>query len=175
MVKILDKEFVPYINKDKIALRTKELAYEISEKYKGKNPVFVSVLNGAYVFTADLLKEVNIPCQVEFIKVKSYQGTKSTGNVEWLLDLTSDLNGRDIILVEDIIDTGLTLKSILGRLKLMSPKSVSIATLFFKKDSFAEDYDIDYIGFDIENKFIVGYGLDYEEYGRNLKEIYILK
>ena len=139
-----------------------------------KNPLFLGVLNGAFIFAADLMREVTIPCEISFVKLASYQGITSTGKVHEVLGINEDLTGRHIIVVEDIVDTGRTMKQMIESLGTRNPASVSICSLFVKPDKLEEDIDIKYPCFSIPNDFIVGYGLDYDQQGRNLKEIYTL-
>ncbi len=171
-IKILDKEFVPYLSETEIDSAVEKVARQINADYQGKNPLFLVVLNGAFMFASDLLKKVDIPCEVSFVKLSSYQGTASTHTVRELIGLDHSIKDRDIIVVEDIIDTGITMAATLPGLRNFQAKSVRLATLLHKPDAFLKDFEIAYIGIKIPNKFVVGYGLDYDGYGRNLKEIY---
>ena len=150
------------------------MAKKIAEDYKDETPIFIGVLNGAFMFVADFLKEYQHPCEVSFVKLSSYQGLTSTGIVETLLDLPENIEGRSVIILEDIIDTGRTLKELIHLFANSNVKEFKIASLFYKSEIYNGEYTIDYIGIDIPNKFIVGYGLDYNELGRNLKEVYQL-
>jgi len=174
VIEILDLKFQPYISSEKIDRVVGDLARRINEDYQGKNPLFLSVLNGSFIFTSDLLKKISLLCNIEFVRLKSYDGTQSTENVREVLGLNVDIKNRDIIVIEDIVDTGHTLAHFIVYLKTREPKSIKLASLIFKKEAFQKDFELDYVGFEIENKFIVGYGLDYNEYGRNLDSIYQL-
>lgn len=173
-IKIHDKEFEPYLTADVIQQRIQEVAKKISEDYAGKRPLFVAVLNGSFMFAADLFKYLEIEAEICFIKLSSYKGTQSTGKVITTIGLDDDLFGRDVILIEDIVDTGKTLHNFLPRLIHQQPKSLRLATLLHKPEATEHPLELDYIGFVIPNKFVVGYGLDYDGLGRNLKEIYQL-
>ena len=174
-MKIKDKEFSLFIHQDKIEQRVKELADQISKNYEGHDPVFVPLLNGAFLFASDLIKEISVPCQVSFIKTASYSGTASTGIVRKIIGLDLDLQSRHVILVDDIVDTGLTMESVFEEVKAMNPASIEITTLLLKPEALQKQLEIKYVGFTIPNNFVVGYGLDYEGYGRNVKDIYKLK
>lgn len=174
IVKIKDKTFETSISEADIKTRIKEVAARINKDMADKNPLFLGVLNGAFIFAADLMREVTIPCEISFVKLASYQGITSTGKVHEVLGINEDLTGRHIIVVEDIVDTGRTMKQMIESLGTRSPASVSICSLFVKPDKLEEDIDIKYPCFSIPNDFIVGYGLDYDQQGRNLKEIYTL-
>jgi len=173
-IQILDLKFKPYISAAEIDNKVGNIAKRIDEDYLGKTPLFICILNGSFIFASDLLKKVSVPCNIEFIRLKSYEGTSSTEKVREVLGLNSGIKGRDIIIVEDIVDTGHTLAHFFEYVKTYEPKSIKLASLIFKKEAFQKDFKIDYLGFEIENKFIVGYGLDYNEYGRNLDAIYQL-
>lgn len=173
-VKILDKTFETSISETVIKQRVKELAQQISRDMEGKNPLLLGVLNGSFVFVADLMREITIPCEVSFVKLASYQGVTSTGKVREVLGINEDLNGRHIIIVEDIVDTGRTMKQMIESLGTRQPASVRICTLFVKPEKLEVQLNIDYAAFSIPNDFIVGYGLDYDQQGRHLKEIYTL-
>ena len=149
-----------------------ELGRKISEDYKDKNPLFLVMLNGAFMFASQLFKELTIDCETSFVKYSSYEGTQSTCEVKELIGLNSSLEGRDIVIVEDIIDSGFTMNCLLQKLAAMKVSSARIATMLFKPNAFKFDYKIDYIGMNIGNEFIVGYGLDYNEHGRNYGSIY---
>ena len=174
IVKIKDKTFKTSIPEAEIKQRVKELADQISHDMEGKNPLLLGVLNGSFIFAADLMREITIPCEISFVKLASYQGTTSTGKVHEVLGINEDLTGRDVIIVEDIVDTGRTMKQMVESLGVRHPASVQICTLFVKPDKLEEELDIRYAAFSIPNDFILGYGLDYDQQGRNLKEIYTL-
>ncbi len=169
-----DLSFKLMISETEIQQRLAELGARISERYEGRKPVFLAVLNGAFIFAADLLRACNIDCEVSFIKLKSYQGTRSSGQVVEHIGLEQRLEGRPVILLEDIIDSGRTLTQFLPRLRELGPSSVEIATLLYKPDSLEYDLPVDYIGFEIPPRFVIGYGLDYDGIGRNLPAIYQL-
>lgn len=173
-IKVKDLQFEPFISNHLIEARVTELANRLTVDYHGKNPLFLSVLNGSFMFTSDLMKSFLSPCEISFIKLASYEGMESTGNVQALIGLNNQIENRDIIIIEDIVDTGNTVKKILDLVKDHKPASVKILTLLFKPEAFQEDFEIDYVGFEIENKFVVGYGLDYDGYGRNLDQIYVV-
>jgi len=173
-VKIKDKTFKTSFTEDEIKKRIKEVAARISKDMEGKNPLFIGVLNGSFIFAADLMREVTIPCEISFVKLASYQGTTSTGKIKEVLGINEDLTGRHLVIVEDIVDTGQTMKQMIESLGTRNPASVHICTLFVKPDKLLEPIDIEYACFSIPNDFIVGYGLDYDQQGRNLKEIYTL-
>lgn len=174
IVQIKDKTFKTSIPEADIKQRIADVAARINHDLAGKNPLFLSVLNGAFMFTADLLRGVTIPCEVSFVKLASYEGVVSTGKVKEVIGLNVDISGRDVVIVEDIIDTGRTMRQMLDTLSVRNPASIRICTLFVKPDKLQEHIDIDYAAFSIPNDFIVGYGLDYDQQGRNLKEIYTL-
>lgn len=172
MITIHDKNFVPYITEAKIKERVKAIAAEISSDYAGKKPLFVAILNGAFMFASDLFKELNIEAEIAFIKLASYKGTTSTGKVLTAIGLDADIHDRHVIIVEDIVDTGKTLNTFLPTLEHSQPKSLKLVTLLHKPEATVFPIRIDYLCFSIPNKFVVGYGLDYDGLGRNLKEIY---
>jgi hypoxanthine phosphoribosyltransferase len=174
-VKLLDKEFEVSIPSEKIQSIVAEMAKKINNDYKDKNvPLFISILNGSFMFTADLFKHIDFTCEVTFLKLTSYRGTSSTGSVRQLIGVNESIEGRDVIVLEDIVDTGITIEQILGQLKSFEPASVKVATLLFKPEAYQKEMEIDYIGMEIPNDFIVGYGLDYDGLGRNLADIYTL-
>ncbi|MND23663.1 Hypoxanthine-guanine phosphoribosyltransferase [compost metagenome] len=175
MITLHDKSFEPYIKEVAIQNRINAIAEQISDDYKGKTPVFISMLNGAFWFTADLLKNYDGNCEVSFVKFKSYHGTESTGTVTQSVGIDVDLSGRDIIILEDIVDTGKTLSVFLDELFKHTPASVKIASLLLKPNALKYPIKVDYTGFEIPNDFIVGYGLDYDGLGRNYKDIYVVK
>ena len=171
-IKVLDKEFKLYIPQEEIETVIKDMANQINEEYKDKNPLFLVMLNGAFMFASQLFKELTIDCETSFVKYSSYEGTQSTCEVKELIGLNSSLEGRDVVIVEDIIDSGFTMKCLLEKLHSMKVSSVKVATMLFKPNAFKFDYKIDYIGLNIGNEFIVGYGLDYNQHGRNYASIY---
>jgi len=164
--------FEIYLDQDRIRTRIEELGIEISKDYKGKNPLFISVLNGSFVFAADLLRKIDIESEISFVKLSSYKGVQSTGVILEKIGLQQDLEGRHVIILDDIVDTGLTAKFLKDMLSENNSKSVEIASLLVKTEIFKNRYQIRYIGFQVENKFLVGYGMDYDEQGRNLPSIY---
>ncbi|MCR5513173.1 MAG: hypoxanthine phosphoribosyltransferase [Prevotella sp.] len=174
IVKIKDKTFKTSITQEEIQQRIKSLAARINEDMAGKNPLFLSVLNGSFMFTADLLRQVTIPCEVSFVKLASYDGVLSTGKIKEVIGLNDDITGRTVVIVEDIVDTGRTMRKMLNSLTVRHPKEIHICTLFVKPEKLEEPLDIEYAAFSIPNDFIVGYGLDYDQQGRNLNEIYTL-
>ncbi len=171
-VQVRDKVFEVSIPEAEIMRRVAEVAAQIDADMAGRNPLFLAVLNGSFVFAADLLRGVTTPCEITFVRMSSYAGTESTGKVRELIGLTEDIAGRDVVIVEDIIDSGLTMVSLLDMLKAKNPKSVSIAALLVKPGNLKVQLDIPYCCFEIPNDFIVGYGLDYDGEGRNLRSIY---
>ncbi|MCK5857484.1 MAG: hypoxanthine phosphoribosyltransferase [Bacteroidales bacterium] len=171
-ITLKDKSFRINISEADILTQVKRVANEINQDLNGKKPLFLVVLNGAFMFAADLMKNIAIDCEISFVKLASYQGTHSTEKVKELIGLNEDLEGRTIVVVEDIVDTGITMEGIIKDLFAKGVKEVRIATLLFKPQAFQKDYKVDYIGMDIPNDFIVGYGLDYDGLGRNFKDIY---
>ena len=174
-IKIKDKEFVPMISEAEIKERVKAVAQQISKDMEGKNPLLLAVLNGSFVFAADLMREITIPCEISFVKLASYQGTTSTGKVKEVIGINEDLSGRTIIIVEDIVESGLTMKRMIESIGTRNPESVNICTLLLKPDRLKTDLDIKYVAVSIPNDFILGYGLDYDQQARGLKDIYVLK
>jgi hypoxanthine phosphoribosyltransferase len=174
-IKVLDKEFVPYLLEKEIQEKITALAVQLNKDYAGKKPIFLSILNGSFLFTADLFKQITIEAEVCFIKLASYKGMSSSGNVITAIGLEANVSGRDIIILEDIIDTGKTLHHYLPQLISSSPASVKVAVLLNKKEALQFPVQVDYSCFEIPNKFVVGYGLDYDGLGRNSKDIYQLK
>ncbi|WKV13589.1 hypoxanthine phosphoribosyltransferase [Marivirga harenae] len=174
MLKILDKEFVPYISAEDIQSRIKEMGAKISTSYKGTKPLLISVLNGSFIFTADLIRTIDTPIEVTFIRVASYEALKTTGKVREILGLTENVFGRDILILEDIVDTGTTLQHLSEAFQDLGTKSIKVATLLHKPDAQEKASKPDFVGFEIPNKFVIGFGLDYEGMGRELKEIYQL-
>ncbi len=173
-IQVFDKHFEPYITVQQITEQVAKLAGQINEDYKDKRPLFIAILNGSFMFASDLFKELAIEAEICFIKLASYKGTKSTGNVITSIGLDIPLNGRHVIIVEDIVDTGKTLNEFLPQLINQQPASLKIAALLHKPEALKYPLTIDYLGFEVPNKFLLGYGLDYDGLGRNLKEIYTL-
>ncbi|MBL1231561.1 MAG: hypoxanthine phosphoribosyltransferase [Flavobacteriales bacterium] len=173
-ITIKDKTFKPYISAEELHTSISKVANEINTHYSGKSPIFIGVLNGSFMFMSDLLKEINLQCTVSFVKLASYEGITTTGKVNELIGLNEDLEGQDIILVEDIVDTGNTLVKLYEILQNKKVNSIKIASLLFKPEAYHKPYPIDYIGKEIPNAFVLGYGLDYDGYGRNLSSIYVL-
>ena len=163
------------VSEEDIKKRVKELAEQINKDYKDKSPIFVGILNGCYVFMADLLREVTIDTEVDFVKIRSYESDSSTGTIKFRKDISADINNRHIIIVEDIIDSGFTINFLVNRLKGSGPKSVAVASILFKKEIAKIDFEVDYVGFEIPPEFVVGYGLDYNEKYRNLKDVMVLE
>ncbi|HDO27871.1 MAG TPA: hypoxanthine phosphoribosyltransferase [Bacteroidetes bacterium] len=171
-IQIHDKKFEPYLTFEEIDRAIQQIADRLNKELKDKNPLFIPILNGAFMFAADLFKKLNFPCEVSFVKFASYVGTSSSENVKQLIGLNHDIKGRSVVIVEDIIDSGLTIHKILDLLEQNQVKDVKIATLLLKPDAFKGTYKVDYVGLNIPNDFIVGYGLDYNQQGRNYKDIY---
>ena len=171
-VTIKDKTFQTSIPEDEILKHVKAVAERINHDMADKHPLFLAVLNGAFVFAADLMRFITIPCEISFVKLASYQGTISTGKIREVLGINEDLTGRHVIIIEDIVDTGLTMKQMIESLGTRNPASVHICTLLLKPDKLKVDLDIEYAAMEIPNDFIVGYGLDYDQEGRNLRDIY---
>jgi hypoxanthine phosphoribosyltransferase len=171
---VKDKQFELMIPDKEIMIAVKKLAQKIYLDYRNANPLFVSVLNGSFIFAADLLRELQLQAEIEFIKISSYQKTER-GELQVHLDLKSEVNGRPIIILEDIVDTGNTINYLLQYLKDKDCKSIEIATLLLKPDIFDYSFPVKYVGIEIENKFVIGYGLDYDGFGRNLKHLYKVK
>lgn len=172
IVKIKDKTFKISIPEAEILKHVKEVADRINRDMADKNPLFLAVLNGAFMFAADLMKMITIPCEISFVKLASYQGVISTGSVREVIGINEDLNGRTVIIIEDIVDTGLTMKRMMESIGTRNPASVDICTLLLKPEKLQEPLDVKYVAMEIPNEFIVGYGLDYDQQGRNLRDIY---
>ncbi len=175
MITLKDKCFVPFLTADEIVQKVHELGIKISDDYDKKEPILLGVLNGSFMFLSDLAKQITIPTIISFIKIASYEGESSTGMVKNLIGLQIDLKGRDVIIVEDIVDTGLSMAHLLELIWEHHPASIRIVTLLHKPEAMKHKVMLDYVGFEIPNKFVVGYGLDYDGLGRNLPEIYQLK
>lgn len=173
-LQVFDKHFEPYITAQQIKEQIAKLAGQMNADYKDKRPLFIAILNGSFMFASDLFKELTIEAEICFIKLASYKGTKSTGNVITSIGLDIPLKDRHVIIVEDIVDTGKTLNEFLPQLANQQPASMKIAALLHKPEALKYPLTIDYLGFEVPNKFLLGYGLDYDGLGRNLKEIYTL-
>lgn len=169
---ISNKNFKPYLTEEEIALTVKRMAAEISRDFKGKNPIFVAILNGSFIFASDLLRQLDFDCELSFVKLMSYQDTHSTGIVSELIGLKENIHGRHVVILEDIVETGRTISTLLKILSAHNPAVIKIASLLVKPHLFKEDVTIDYQGFEVPDYFIVGYGLDYNGYGRNFPDIY---
>ena len=174
VIQIKDKKFAISIPESEILKRVDAVAQRINHDLKGKNPLFLPVLNGSFMFAADLMKRITIPCEISFVKLASYQGTTSTGKVTEVIGINEDLSGRTVVIVEDIVESGLTMKRMIETLGTRAPASVQICTLLQKPEKLEVELDIDYVAMEIPNDFIVGYGLDYDQQGRNLPDIYTL-
>lgn len=171
-VKVRDKEFSLFLNEEDIAKGVEQVAEMINLDMQGRDPLFLCVLNGAFIFASDLMKKITVDCEISFVKLSSYVGTKTTNTVRELIGLDQVLTGRTVVVIEDIVDTGITMSYTLRKLRELGASDVRIATLLFKPEAFKKDYAIDYVGIVIPNEFIVGYGLDYDGHGRNLPKIY---
>ena len=174
IIQVKDKRFAVSIPSERIQAEVKRVAEQINKDYEGQSPIFLAVLNGSFVFAADLLREITLPCEVSFVRLASYQGVSTTGTIREIMGLNLDITGRPIIIVEDIVDTGLTMAHMLDTLKTHNPSSIDICTLLLKPGKLQVDLDIRYCCLQIPNDFIVGYGLDYDGFGRNTKDIYTL-
>ncbi|KQB44121.1 Hypoxanthine-guanine phosphoribosyltransferase [Flavobacterium daejeonense] len=175
MVQLHDKQFVPFISAEEIDFAIQKMVAQIEDDFADEIPVFIGVLNGSFMVVSDFVKKYSKPCEVSFLKMASYNGLTSTNEVKELIGLNQDLTGRSVVVIEDIIDTGHTIVELKALIKKQNPKHFKIATLFFKPEAYKKDVKIDYIGIQIPNKFIVGFGLDYDGLGRNLPEVYQLK
>lgn len=171
-LQVKDKKFAVSIPEAEILKQVKRVAGEINRDYDGREPLFLAVLNGAFIFAADLMKEVVLPSEIQFIKLASYEGTTSTGAVTETIGMTADISGRDVVIIEDIVDTGLTMQHLVDNLSARSPRSIAICSLLVKPANLKIDLDIRYKCFEIPNDFILGYGLDYDGFGRNTRDIY---
>lgn len=175
MIQLHDKEFVPFISAEEIDFAIKQMAAQVEDDFRDETPVFVGVLNGAFMVVSDFMKHYKGPCEVSFVKMASYEGMSSSNELKQLIGLNQDLTGRTVVIIEDIIDTGVTIEGLKEMFKRQNVKHFKIATLFFKPEAYKKDIKIDYVGIRIPNKFIVGFGLDYDGLGRNLPEVYQLK
>jgi hypoxanthine phosphoribosyltransferase len=174
-VTLHDKNFDLFIDENAIKVAISALAQQINKDYEGKNPLFLGILNGSFLFAADLFRLIQGNAEISFLKMASYQGTTTTGKINELIGLNEDISNRHVIIIEDIVDTGITLEKIITNLETKKPASIAIATLLFKPAAYQKSIPVNYIGLKVANDFLVGYGLDYDGLGRNLKEIYKLK
>ena len=174
IVKVHDKHFIPFISEEEISRQVSRIAHEMNRDLAQKDPIFLGILNGAFMFASDLSKQLTFPCQITFLKLASYSGTQSTGRVKQLIGINMELKNRVVVVLEDIVDTGVTLETILMQLSGFQPSEIQVATFLHKPEATVREVKLDYVGMEIPNDFIVGYGLDYDGYGRNLKEIYQL-
>ena len=174
IVKIKDKTFRTFIPEDQIAERVKAVAERINKDLADKNPLFLAVLNGSFIFAADLMRNITKPCEISFVKLASYQGTTSTGVIKEVIGLNEELAGRTVVILEDIVDTGFTIKRMIETLGTRGPESVHVCTLLLKPGKLQVPLNVEYVAMEIPNDFIVGYGLDYDQQGRNLRDIYTL-
>lgn len=173
-IKVLDKTFETYLSAETIQNRITEIAKEINEDYAGKKPVFLAILNGSFMFASDLFKQITIEAEITFVKLASYEGTTTTGKVKQAIGLNTDLKDRHVIIIEDIVDTGHTMAQFLPELEKSHPASIKLAVFLHKPEATLVPITIDYCCFSIPNKFVLGYGLDYDQLGRNLPELYQL-
>lgn len=171
-IQIHDKYFGIFLEEELILSRVKELAQAISIDFAGTQPLFIAVLNGSFIFAADIIKSISFPCEIQFVKVSSYHGAQSSGKVQQVLGLNQNIKGRKVIIIEDIIDSGLTIDFLRTDLLAQEPESISICSLLLKPKALKVKLDVHYIGFEVENHFLVGYGLDYDGLGRNLRHLY---
>jgi len=174
VIQVHDKFFQPYLTADQIDMQVRRMAGEINRDYKGMRPLFIAILNGSFMFASDLFKHLDIEAEISFIKLSSYKGTSSTGHVVQAIGLLESLKGRQVIILEDIVDTGKTLSDFMPQLIEQEPASLKVAAFLHKPEAQSHPLDIHYLGFSVPNKFLLGYGLDYDGLGRNLKEIYQL-
>ena len=174
VLQVKDKLFEPYLTAEEINGQVQRLAAEINRDYEGKKPLFIAILNGSFMFASDLFKAITIPAEICFVKLASYEGTSSTGNLVTAIGLTTDIKDRYVVILEDIIDTGMTLSKFIPELASRGPRSIRVCALLHKKEATTHPVEISYLGFTIPNRFVLGYGLDYDGLGRNLKEIYQL-
>lgn len=173
-IKVKDKEFSLLLSKEQISESIHKVAAEINKDLYGKNPIFLAVLNGAFMFASDLMKEINIPCEVCFVKLASYQGMQSDGKIREVFGLSERIDGRNVVIVEDIVDSGRTMQQLLSSLSSRNPADIRIATFLCKPEALQCDIKLNYVAFNVPNDFVVGYGLDYDGYGRNFGEVYTL-
>lgn len=175
MIQVLDKQFEVSIPESEIRRQVGRVASEITRDYEGQTPVFLAILNGSFIFAADLLREVSLPCEVSFVKLASYEGVNSTGRIHEMIGLNVDITDRHVIIIEDIVESGLTMAHMLETLRKHNPSSIDVCTLFLKPNKLKVQLDIRYRCFEIPDDFILGYGLDYNQQGRNTKDIYTIK
>lgn len=173
-IQLLDKQFALSIPASDIKKALWEMAEKMNKELRDKNPLMICILNGSFMFSSDLMKLIDFPCEISFVKLSSYDGMGSTGKVKQLIGLNEKIEGRTVVLLEDIVDTGVTIENLMNQLEAEKPKDVKVATLLFKPDACKKDVKLDYVGLEIPNEFIVGYGLDYDGYGRNLPDIYTI-
>ena len=173
-IKLIDKVFETSITEAEIQERVKAVADRINKDMADKNPILLAVLNGSFMFAGDLMRMLTIPCEISFVKLASYQGTTSTGTIKEVIGINEDLSGRTVIIVEDIVESGLTIKRMIETIGTRAPKSIHICTLLIKPERLTVPLDVEYAAIEIPNDFIVGYGLDYNQQGRNLRDIYTL-
>ena len=173
-ITVLDRQFSEYLTSEEIQSRITAMAEKISEDLEGRDVLFFGILNGSFLFAADLFRQIRLDAQISFIKLASYDGTSTTGKIKELIGWNEDITDKTVVVIEDIVDTGNTLERIVGELTIRKAKEVKIAALLFKPEAYTRDIPIDYIGFEIPNKFVVGYGLDYDGYGRHYSSIYQL-
>jgi len=171
-IKVKDKEFKLSIGAEEINVAVEKIASQLNHDLKGKNPIFLVVLNGAFIFAADLYRKIEIESEISFVKLASYSGTETTSEVRELIGLNEKIKGRTVVILEDIVDTGLTMQYLINKLRYIGVSEVLLVALFFKPSAFREDFRIDYIGMEVQNDFIVGYGIDYDGFGRNYADIY---
>jgi hypoxanthine phosphoribosyltransferase len=173
-IQVLDKRFKEYISEKEITERIDALAEKINNDFEGNEVVFLGILNGAFLFAAELFKRINLKAKISFVKLASYEGTKSSGTIKELIGWNEEIKNKNIIIIEDIVDTGNTLERIVDELVIRKVSGIKVATLLFKPEAYTKDIPLDYVGFEIPNDFVIGYGLDYDGYARNLPSIYIL-
>ena len=171
-IKVLDKEFDILIPHARIQEVVTEMAARINHDLEGREVIFMGILNGAFMFASDLFKQISLDCQITFLKLASYAGTSSTGTVKRLIGINEDIKDKTVVILEDIVDTGITLENIIKQLSGYGPREIKVATMLFKPDAYQKDIPLDYVGIEIPSEFILGYGLDYEGFGRNLADIY---
>jgi hypoxanthine phosphoribosyltransferase len=173
-IQVQDKYFEPFIDEEAIQKEVTRIAVEMNRDLADKDPIFLGILNGAFMFASDLFKQLDFPCQISFLKLASYSGTASTGSVKQLIGINQQLKDRVVVVLEDIVDTGVTLETIIRQLSGFEPAEIRVATFLHKPEATVKEVKLDYVGMEIPNNFILGYGLDYDGYGRNIKEIYQL-
>lgn len=173
-INILDKKFSEFISEERIQSRIIELAIQVNKDLAGKDVVFIGILNGSFLFAADLFRRIEMPAMITFVKLASYEGTSSSGKIKELIGWNEDIEGKSVVVIEDIVDTGNTLERIVNELILRKASEVKIATMFYKPEAYKKSIPLDYVGIEIPDNFVVGYGLDYNGYGRNLRSVYTL-